>query len=71
MKLYDVEGHDRPLLLSDEHAESIGAIEHVDESVKPTQRATKAEWSSYALSQGGDPDAVSSMTRAELIENWS
>lgn len=70
MKLYDVAGHDKPLLLSEAHAEHIGAIEHVDESAKPTQRASKAEWASYALAQGGDPAAVETMTRAELIEGW-
>lgn len=70
MKLYDVEGHEYPLMLSEEHAEIIGAIEHVVESEKPAQRASKADWASYALGQGADPELVDGMTRAELIENW-
>lgn len=70
MKLYDVEGHEHPLRLSEEHAEIIGAIEHVVESTKPSARASKADWQSYALSQGADPESVDGMTRGELMEHW-
>lgn len=70
MKLYDVEGHDRPLRLSDEHAEVIGATEHVVTHEQPTRNAAKAEWIDYALGQGADASAVEQMTRVELIEHF-
>lgn len=42
MKLYDVEGYDRPLLLSEEHAEQIGATEHVEPEDKPPAKPKKS-----------------------------
>lgn len=70
MKLYDVEGYERPLLLSDEHAEQIGATAHVVETTVPTRNANKQAWSDYALSQGADPSAVEQMTRTQLIDTY-
>lgn len=70
MNLYDVPGHDKPLLLSPEHAELIGATEHTTPAVQPSSRATKAEWADYAMGQGGDPTVVQGLTRAELIEQY-
>lgn len=37
-KLYDVEGHDRPLRLSPEHAEAIGATPHVAAGEAPAPK---------------------------------
>lgn len=70
MKLYDVPEHDEPLLLSDEHAELLGVVEHVEETAVPSQRAAKALWVAYAISQGADPASVEQMTRAEIIDAW-
>lgn len=70
MKLYDVKGYDQPLLLSEEHAELIGAVEHQVFAVQPAKSATKAAWVDYALGQGADPAALESLTRAELIEQY-
>lgn len=72
MKLYDVDGHDQPLMLSDEHAELIGATEHAAEHAdeRPTRNALKSEWIDYAISQGGDPAVVESMTRVEIVEQY-
>lgn len=70
MKLYDVDGYDYPLRLSDEHAELIGATEHVVETQQPKRSANRQAWVDYALSQGGDPIVVSESTRSALIEQY-
>lgn len=70
MKLYDVDGHDLPLRLSEEHAELIGATEHVVDATKPTRNANKAAWADYALAQGADPASVDQMTRTQLVEQY-
>lgn len=70
MKLYDVPGHDEPLTLSDEHAEIIGAIEHVDVEAMPTRNANKQAWIDYALSQGAHVATLEQMTRTEIIDAW-
>lgn len=59
-KLYNVEGVDRPLRLSDEHAERIGAklyeppTEKADDQAddRPKANATKDEWVAWATSKG-------------------
>lgn len=70
MKLYDVAGHDRPLLLSEEHAELIGATEHELVTETPSRNANKPAWVAYAVAQGNDPAVAEAMTRAELIEQF-
>lgn len=67
MKQYDVEGYDRPLLLSEEHAEEIGASEHV-ETGQPKPSAGKAEWVAYAETRGADPDDAAASTKRQLVE---
>lgn len=70
MKLYDVDGYDRPLLLSEDHAELLGATPHAVISETPARNGTVAEWRDFALSQGADPEAAQTMTRAQLIESY-
>lgn len=69
MNLYDVDGYDRPLLLSEEHAEAIGATLH-QPSEQPKANAAVAEWRDYAIGQGADPEGVEAMTRAQIIEAY-
>jgi hypothetical protein len=70
MRHYDVPGYDRPLLLSEEHAELIGATEHAEVSTRPARNAAVQEWRDYALGQGLDAAAAEGMTRAQLIETY-
>jgi hypothetical protein len=70
MKLYDVDGYDTPLRLSEEHAELIGAKEHDLPAAAPSRSAAKAAWADYAVGQGADPAYAESATRAELIEQY-
>lgn len=70
MRYYDVDGYDRPLLLSEEHAEALGATEHQTTTERPNRAASKADWAAYAVGVGGDPTVVESMTRADLIEQY-
>lgn len=70
MKLYDVEGHEHPLRLSEEHAELIGATEHTSPMVTPTKNATKAVWVDFAVAQGADPVLAETLTRTELVERY-
>ena len=70
MKLYDVNGYDKPLMLSDEHAERIGASEHQIETRMPARNALKQQWVDYAVGQGVDPVVADSMTRTELVEQY-
>jgi hypothetical protein len=69
MRFYNVPGYDRPLLLSEEHAELIGATESMKPDA-PARNASAAEWRDYALAQGATAEAVESMTRAQLIESY-
>jgi hypothetical protein len=70
MKLYDVPGHDRPLMLSEEHAELIGATPHEVVSAVPSRNANKPAWVAFAVAQGTDPAVADAMTRADLIEQF-
>lgn len=70
MRLFDVDGHDKPLLLSDEHAEILSAKPHRVVRDKPVRSANKQTWADYALAQGADPSLVETQTRAELIDSW-
>lgn len=70
MNLYDVDGYDRPLLLSEEHAEVLGARLHATPAETPHSRASKAEWADYALGTGADPEYVGTLTRAQLLEQF-
>lgn len=70
MRYYDVQGYDRPLFLSEEHAELIGAKEHATVTSLPTKNASVQEWRDYALTQGADAGAVEAQTRAQLIETY-
>lgn len=70
MKLYDVDGHDQPLMLSEEHAELLGATEHVVSDTVPGKNASKAAWVDYAVSQGADPVVAENSTKAELVEQY-
>jgi hypothetical protein len=70
MRYYDVTGYDRPLLLSEEHAELIGATEHAQVTALPARNAPVQEWRDYALTQGADAAAAEGMTRAALIETY-
>lgn len=70
MRLYDVPGYARPLLLSEEHAELLGATEHATVAKLPARNASVGEWRDYALGQGLAPDAAEGMTRAQLIETY-
>lgn len=70
MRYYDVAGYDRPLLLTEEHAESLGATEVASTHVRPNGRASKQEWADYAVGQGADPTVVAGLTRADLIEQY-
>ena len=69
MNLYDVEGYDTPLMLSEEHAELIGATPHQAKG-QPAGNASTAEWRAYAESLGVEPMAVEGMTRAQIIETY-
>lgn len=69
MNLYDVPGHDAPLLLSEEHAELLGVSLH-QPAPKPKANGTVAEWRDYAVSQGADPAGLESMTRAQIIDAY-
>lgn len=69
MKLYDVKGHDSPLMLSEEHAELIGATEHIAVSV-PARSALKSEWIDFAVSKGGDPLDLDGLTKSEIVEQY-
>lgn len=70
MKLYDVPGHTRPLLLSDEHAELIGGTEHQPIPPRPGKTASKAAWVDYAIGHGADAATAEAATRAELIATY-
>lgn len=69
MKLYDVDGYDTPRMLSDEHAELIGATEHIDISA-PSRAARKREWIDFAVEQGGDPIELDTLTKSEIVERY-
>ena len=69
MKLYDVDGYDEPRLLSEEHAELIGATEHAELDV-PTRAARKSEWVDFAVTQGGDPIELDALTKSEIVEQY-
>lgn len=69
MKLYDVDGYDAPRMLSEEHAELIGATEHVAVA-RPTRNASKGDWTDYAIAQGADPIALDAMTRTQIVEQY-
>lgn len=69
MKLYDVDGHDRPLLLDEQHAQRIGAVEHA-ELTQPARNGSRDAWVEYAVALGADPYDVDSYTRTELIEQY-
>lgn len=70
MRYYDVAGHDRPLFLSEEHAELLGAKEHRLPSARPALNASKGEWVDYAVAQGANMEAAEAATRASLIEAY-
>lgn len=70
MRYFNVAGTDRPLLLSDEHAELIGATEVSTRAVRPNKAAAKSEWVDYAVGTGADPTVAESMTRADLIARY-
>lgn len=70
MNYYDVPGYDRPLFLSEEHAELIGGKLHEVTATQPSRNATRAEWADYALAQGADPASVDTMTRTQLIDTF-
>lgn len=69
MNLYDVPGYDRPLRLSEEHAELLGATLHA-EVQPPARNASAQEWRDYATSRGVAPEALEGMTRAALIQTY-
>jgi hypothetical protein len=69
MRLYDVPGVDRPLLLDETRAESLGYSEHVDHT-SPTRNASKQEWVDFAVREGGDPEGVSGMTKQQIIDEF-
>ncbi|MFD7157957.1 hypothetical protein ACFV9C_25370 [Kribbella sp. NPDC059898] len=69
MKLYDVDGSDRPLMLTAEHAELIGATEHEPVSM-PAATARKSEWVAFAVASGADPAVADATSKAELIEQY-
>jgi hypothetical protein len=68
MNLYDVKGYDRPLLLSEEHAEVIGATRH-QTTRRPKNNASLTEWQEHATGLGVQPDVLEGMTRAQVIEH--
>jgi hypothetical protein len=70
MNLYDVAGYDQPLLLSEEHAELIGATEHDLVTGTPSLNANKPAWVAFAVAQGTEPAVAEAMTRADLIEQF-
>lgn len=70
MKLYDVPGVDRPLMLSEEHADLIGATEHELAAQMPPRNANKPAWVDYAVSQGADPAVADATSRADLIAQY-
>jgi len=70
MKLYRVDGYDRPLRLSEAHAELLGATESTDVILMPARNAAKAVWVDYAVSQGADPVVAEATTKADLIEQY-
>lgn len=68
MRYYHVDGYDHPLLLSEAHADLLGATEVGTSTKPPARSASKAEWIDYAITQGADPLLADTATRAELIE---
>lgn len=69
-KLYDA-GYARPVRLSEEHAERLGATEVSEpDDARPAPRAAKAEWVVYAADQGMDAEAAEGLTKAQLIEQF-
>lgn len=69
MKLYDVPGHDRPLMLSDAHAELLEATPH-EATPQPGRNASADAWREWVIGRGVDPDAVALLTRTEIIESY-
>jgi hypothetical protein len=69
MKLYDAPGVDRPLLLDEDYAAELGYSEHVPDD-QPSSRASKQAWVDYAISKGADADAVSVLSKSDLIEQY-
>jgi hypothetical protein len=69
MKLYDVPGVERPLLLDETRAEQLGYSEHVD-ATTPKRNASKQEWVDYAVQQGADPESAASSTKSELVAEY-
>lgn len=68
---YDVEGYDRPLYLTEDHAALIGGTPHFpDVEGQPKRNATREEWAAYAVAQGADIDIVEGKTRTELISEY-
>lgn len=70
MKLYDVPGVDRPLMLDEDFAAQQGYSEHKPEPDVPKSSASKAEWVAYAIGSGADADYVATLTKAELVEQY-
>jgi hypothetical protein len=69
MKWYDVEGYDRPLLLSPEHAEQLGAKEYAP-TERPDVRASKQTWVDFAIGGGADPNYVAGLTKQQLVDEY-
>lgn len=69
MKLYEVPGHDRPLLLSEDHAKLLEATP-VREVPLPARNASADTWRDYAVTQGYDRGVVADLSRSELVETF-
>ena len=69
MKLYDVPGIERPLLLDETRAEQLGYSEHVD-TTPPKRNASKQEWVDFAVQQGHDPEDAATWTKTELVTEY-
>jgi hypothetical protein len=69
MKLYDVEGYDHPLELTEELAAQVGGVEH-GAATMPRATASKADWVDWAVTQGEDRGVAEALTKAELVAGY-
>lgn len=70
MNLYDVDGYNRPLLLSPEHADLLDADAHKGHTATPGRNAAKSAWIGHAVDLGVDPAVAEAMTKAQLIDAY-
>lgn len=68
MRFYRIPGRDRPVFLSDTHAELIDATPAEEDH--PARNATTGVWRAWAALQGMDPDEAGKRSRTDLIATY-